>query len=649
VAVDARLRGHDEEINMQSTRNTIAQTTETPMLRAVILCLVASLALPAVARAVTAPLEMPARVTEVLQRGTPLIDADTRPILSGEAARDASLDPLARKGGTTDAARPAFRVTTHKAPAHHYSIEARVPASGGVQKGDVVFAAWWMRAAESRNESGEAITLFRLQRTRSPWERTLYGDMLAGPEWKLVYRASRAMADVPADQLAAVFSAGYPRQAFDIAGLRVSNLGPDADLDALPRMSVSYLGDDPDAAWRQAAADRIERHRKADLTIDVIDADGDPVTNATVTAELTRHAFWFGSAFAADWLYENWDTPDGKRYREKMVELFNGVALENDLKWARWENNPDVALKVLRWFEQHDVGVHGHVLVWPGLEKFRVQDADEVWAAAQDDPDVLRRRIDHHIVDILTATHGLVQDWDVVNEPYTQHEFLDLLGRDEMVHWFKLADKHAPDANLFLNDFSILAGNGLNSAKQDFMYDTVRYLLDEGAPIDAMGFQAHMGGGLTPPFRLMQILDRFAELGLPIMITEFDVVVSDPAVQEQYTRDFMTLVFSHPSVSGFTTWGFWQPRMWTPASGMFDDDWNLMPVGKAFTGLVHGDWKTHEQGVTDADGRFSLRGFKGTYRVTIDSPHGTIEREVQLTDADRSIKIDIGAPARAAD
>ncbi|MEM7788955.1 MAG: hypothetical protein AAF594_14630, partial [Bacteroidota bacterium] len=305
------------------------------------------------------------------------------PILSGPARDDASVqigDPLSVDGSVQAA---SFTVTTQKQPEYHYSIEARVPTASGVRKGDVVMAAWWMRATGSSLESREALTLFRLQRVVSPWERTVYGQAVAGPKWKLFYRAGRVGADIPADQLAAVFSAGYPKQGFEIKGLRVVNLGPDADPSDLPQMRYRYEGDEPDAAWRLAAAERIDRLRKADLSVTVVDAQGNPLPDATVHVQQTRHAFEFGSAISADWLVENWDTLDGQAYREKIGELFNSVALANQLKWARWEKSPEPALRTLRWLRSEGMKTHGHVLIWPGLQKFRVQDRDAVWAAAQ--------------------------------------------------------------------------------------------------------------------------------------------------------------------------------------------------------------------------------------------------------------------------
>ncbi len=559
--------------------------------------------------------------------------------LGNRSAADAQLERIHPEGAPADW---GFRVRTLKQPRLHYHIELRAPLTGAIRKGDTVFAGFWMRTAESSVESGEAVTLFRVQLTRPPWTRMLYGEFIVGPQWRYVYRSGRADQDIPAGEVAAVFSAGYPRQAFEVAGLEVINFGPDVDPRSLPQMAHGYAGQEPDAVWRATAEQRIDRLRKADLAVRVVDGDGRPIPGARVRVEQTGHAFWFGSAISSDWLIQHWDTPDAQRYREKITELFNGVALANQLKWARWENDPQIALRTLGWLKQNNIGVHGHVLIWPGLEKFRVRDKHEVWVAAQDDPDVLRKRIDDHFIDILTRTAGLVDDWDVINEPFTQHELIDLLGREEMVHWFKLARQYAPDTRLFLNDFGILGANGVNREKQDFMYDTVKFLLDHGAPIDAMGFQSHMGHGLTPPLRLMQVLDRFAELGLPILITEYDVTVPDPAVQEQYTRDFMTVVFSHPAVIGFTTWGFWEPVMWAESSAMYDRDWKLLPVGRAYRERVFDAWRTDESAVADDHGAASVRGFMGSYRVTAEAGGLTGAADVTLTQPGVEVVVTLG-------
>lgn len=540
------------------------------------------------------------------------------PVVSGSAKHLANLTPLG--AGETDGHGRGFRVETQRQPRNHYDIEVRLPLEPGIEAGDVLFASFWARAVEvERYETGEGFTLFRVQRTAPPWERGLYREFSIGPAWKRYYLAERFEHDVPAGSAAAVLSAGYPAQTIEVAGVTVKNLGPDADVDALPAMTVDYLGSEPDAAWRRAAEARIERHRKADLVVEVRDGEGRPVEGVKVRVQQTRHAFDFGVAVSATWLAENWDTPDGERYRRTLTQWFNSAAIENALKWSWWERDPEVALRALRWLNEAGLRTHGHVLVWPGLEKFRVEDAEEVWAAAQDDPDVLRDRVAGHIESILTGTAGLVDVWDVVNEAYNQNEFLELLGEEAVAEWFKLADRYAPEATLIYNDFGLLGQSGNNRVKQAWVYDMLERSLERGAPIDAIGFQAHLGGGLTPPQRVLDILDRFAVLGLDLQITEYDLLVDDPELMERYTRDFYTAAFSHPSVTAIQGWNYWAGTpTWLPEGSWFDEDWSLLPVGRAYRALVLEQWRTHETLTTGVDGVATSRVYRGDYALTIE-------------------------------
>jgi endo-1,4-beta-xylanase len=69
----------------------------------------------------------------------------------------------------------------------------------------------------------------------------------------------------------------------------------------------------------------------------------------------------------------------------------------------------------------------------------------------------MRKRIDDHIADEATALRGKLVEWDVLNEPFTNHAIQDVLDNDEMIRWFKLARAADPDAVLLLNDYPILA------------------------------------------------------------------------------------------------------------------------------------------------------------------------------------------------
>ncbi|MEM6854606.1 MAG: endo-1,4-beta-xylanase [Planctomycetota bacterium] len=536
------------------------------------------------------------------------------PQLGGAARADAELLNLAKEDTPHG---PGFGLITTKQPGKHFDIQVFEPLAGSIKKGDVIYAEFWARALSgARYETGEGYTLFRIQRDGPDWERGLYREWVLGPGWKKYFIAERFNHTLPEGEIVAAFSGGYPAQHIEIAGLEVRNLGPDADLDALPTLEVEYVGSEPDAAWRRSALGRIEQHRKGDLTIELRDANGNPVPNAEINVEMTRHRFGFGVAISASWLDQNWDTPAGQKYRETILEHFNAVALENALKWSRWEREPEVALRTLRWAKDNGLQTHGHVLVWPGLEKFRVEDAAELWAAAQDDPQLLRHRVNDHIRSILEGTDGLVDVWDVVNEAYNQNEFIELLGESEVAEWFKLADTYAPEATLFYNDFGLVGQSGTNRVKQQFVADLIQGVRDRGGRVDAVGLQSHLGSGLTPPPRVLDIIEFYANNDLAVKITEYDLNVDDPELAERYTRDFLIAAFSHPAVTGFQGWNFWSATpTWMPEASYFGDDWEWLPVGRAYRDLVLNEWWTRETVTTDDQGRASVRGFLGDYRL----------------------------------
>lgn len=123
-----------------------------------------------------------------------------------------------------------------------------------------------------------------------------------------------------------------------------------------------------------------------------------------------------------------------------------------------------------------------------------------------------------------------------------------------MVDWFRAARVGAPGVTLFLNDYTMFQGEGPNSPSGKF-FENAKFLKESGAPIDAIGEQGHIGG--TPPGieYILSWLDRFAKLGLPIQISEFDITSDDDDFKARYLHDFMTALYIHPATIGLIQWG----------------------------------------------------------------------------------------------
>ena len=212
---------------------------------------------------------------------------------------------------------------------------------------------------------------------------------------------------------------------------------------------------------------------------------------------------------------------------------------------------------------------------------------------------------------------GLVLQWDVMNEPFDNHDLIDILGKDEIAQWFKLARAADPDAKLFINDYAILSGGGGETPHRNHYEGTIRFMVDQGAPFDGIGMQGHFGTSLTAPEDLLALLDRFAKFNKTIYITEYDIVLDDEQLAADYTRDFYTALMSHPAVGGIFMWGFWDGSHWKKNSAMYRTDCSMKPAGKAYSRLVFDEWRTRARGQTDAQGVFSARGFLGSYSVEV--------------------------------
>jgi endo-1,4-beta-xylanase len=504
----------------------------------------------------------------------------------------------------------AVRVEISKRPAHPYDVQVLFPTSQAIAQGDVLLLRFHARAAAAPPETGEAMLTAAFQQAGPPWTKSLQTTLSVGKDWQQFELPFRAAQSFDRGKAQLCFQFGYDPQIVEIGGVQLISYGKKMDLARLPRTRLRYEGQAAAAAWRVEAQQRIEKHRKADLVVTVLDADGKPAEGARVQVTMTRHAFGWGSAVTADLLTA--DTADARKYRETVAGLYNKVVFENDLKWPGWERTERRAmlLDAIRWLEEANIEIRGHCLVWPS---WRHLPRDV--ARLADTPSALRQRVADHVTDEVSTLRGKLVEWDVINEPYSNHDLMDVLGKETMVDWFRLARQADADVRLFINDYAILAAGGRDTAHQDHYEQTIRYLLEQKAPLGGIGLQSHFGSDLTPPARLIQILDRFSQFGLPLEVTEHDINVADEQLQAEYTRDFLTAVFSHPSVNGILTWGFWEGRHWRPGAAYFRRDWSLTPAGQVWIDLVHKQWWTRESGATDAAGRCTVRGFLGQYDV----------------------------------
>ena len=379
-------------------------------------------------------------------------------------------------------------------------------------------------------------------------------------------------------------------------------------------------------------------HRQAKARLQILNPDGSPAANRSVSIDQVSHRFLFGcGAFDAVELMK----ADHEEQRffllermKKWLSLFNYGTLP--FYWGRYEPAEGQTaytetMAAARWLREKGVQVKGHPLCW--------HTACAPWLMQYSNDEILRRQLERIRRD-MTAFRGVIGLWDVINEVVIMPVFDKYdnaitricrdLGRVGLVkEVFAAAKESDPDAVLLINDFNT------SSAYEHLLED----LLEAGVPIGAIGIQSHQHQGYWGLEKLNDVLERYSRFGLPIHFTEntlisgeimpahivdlndwqVDAWPSTPEGEERQAREIAemyTVLFSHPLVEAITTWDF-NDGCWLKApSGFVHADNTEKPSFRALRRLIHEDWETHETLTTDAEGFLSFTGFKGDYSVS---------------------------------
>lgn len=519
----------------------------------------------------------------------------------------------------------AIRVRVTGRTPHAYDVQILTPpTTRPAKKGEQFLATFTVRCPEASN--GFGVFGARIQAGAPDWSGFGATDVVVGKEWKPVVILGTAPADCAAGQYDLALHLGTQAQTLELGGFALLNLGTTVDVRRLPFTRLTYPGREPDAPWRKTAAERIDKYRKADLTVHVVDRNGRPVTGVPVHVQMQRHAYGFGT-FLECWMMTG-TGPDTDKLRDWTLKLFNRCT--TPIYWADWGwVNPEARqrfLKCAQWAHDHQLATRGHCIIYPGW-KF----LPAAVRSLTNDPPALRKQLLAHVVEVTDATRPFnFTEYDVCNELRNLTEIHGLLGRDAVAEWFKVARAHAPNSRMAINEDRILACGGATLAEEDNYAGWIQYLIDQGEGPDVIGLQGHFDEAVTGPVTVLRILDRFAKFGKAIQVTEFDINTRDEKGQADYTRDFLTAVFSHPATDAFTMWGFWEGKMWQPLGAMLRKDWTLKPNGQAFMDLVHKEWWTDVTGSTGRDGVCTTRGFLGDYRISVTVGGKETTRQVKL-------------------
>ncbi len=509
-----------------------------------------------------------------------------------------------------------LRLATLRQPAALDSLEVSLPTVGEIKESTPCWLHLMAKAVQPQVETGLARLSVGFRSIESPARRMLEHVLYVEPSWTSIDIPFWPEGSFEAGEAKVVLGIGTQLQVIDIGRLAVRCFDPESLPRDLPKTSFSYLGRADDAPWRKIAEGRIDRYRRGDLIIRVVDVDDQPVADAEIQMQMTRHAFKFGTAVNAELLAgvaldgkaSRYSGEDTTRYRTTLQQLFNIVTFDSNLNWVVQSSAEERRANedALAWINSLGLRLRGSQLVSGSRANLPANLQEN-----PDDPEVTHALVRERVSSTVAALNGRISEWDVLDRPFERLDTINPSNMEEVGDWFRIARAASDGPRLFLTERDVLAGDRLVQ-----LITMLSGLTERDVPIDAIGVKGHFNEQPPPIQVLSDRLDQLASFDLPIMITDFDMDTDDPTLLADFARDLMTLAFSHPSIEGFMFQNLWQGADAGSDAALFRDDWTLQPVGEVYRDLVLEQWWTDDVALSNADGDLQTRGFLGDYVIT---------------------------------
>lgn len=287
---------------------------------------------------------------------------------------------------------------------------------------------------------------------------------------------------------------------------------------------------------------------------------------------------WIGGVGADSTLKSN------PPYGETVTTDYHICGAENVLKFAGTEPASNsfswtAADTIVNTAIANGQQTRGHTLVWhSGLPNW--VSTNTTWTTSQ-----LQTILFNHIDTVASRYRDKLFCWDVVNEALnTDGTMRSTLwynqpgigfagqGSNYLAEIYRRARAAAPNAKLVYNDYS----EDEDNAKSDGMYAMVRGFQSNGVPIDAVGFQMHIGKGGPNLASMRSNFQRFNDLGVDLHITELDVKVNidtntgivtnsaDLTTQANTYFNVYGTALAFPRTRVIQTWGYTDRYSWIP-------------------------------------------------------------------------------------
>jgi endo-1,4-beta-xylanase len=286
--------------------------------------------------------------------------------------------------------------------------------------------------------------------------------------------------------------------------------------------------------------------------------------------------------------------PQGLRRQEEaqlITRHFGSMTAENAMKMQPIHPQEKVyfwrdADSIVAFARQNKLKLRGHTLCWHNQAPRWMFIDSSLNPPDTVSKELLFKRLKEHITTVVSRYKGDVYAWDVVNEVISDNpneyfrnsQWYKICGEEFVEKAFEYAHAADPNALLFYNDY-----NETVPHKREKIYKMVKALKEKGVPIHGVGLQAHWSIHDITEGAVDSTIQKFAELGLKIQITELDIKVQPSgnrrdstvgytAERERLQSEAYEMVFRmfrkyKDVISGVTFWNVSDRSSWLDRRG----------------------------------------------------------------------------------
>lgn len=414
----------------------------------------------------------------------------------------------------------------------------------------------------------------------------------------------------------------------------------------------------------------IEKYRKGDLKITLLDKNNNPIQNAEIKICQNSHAFSFGANI---FMLDELETDEKNcQYKNHFKELFNMATLpfywnttepekgktRYDKNCSKWYRRPSIDL-CMEFCEENRIEPREHGLAYERMFPD--------WLSEKSVEDI-KEELENRFSYISKRYADKIRTIEVTNEMNWGHESgkTKFYNQRDYVEWcFKTAEKYFKDNQLVINESTEEAWLD-NCRSTDKYYSYIEANLLKGARIDAIGSQFHMfykredeiekANYLYNPISLYEHMYLYSHLVNQLQITEVTIPAysnekEDEEIQAKLLEYLYTVWFSHPFAEQIIYWNLVDGYAYVPDptpeairrtqgdmsvgenvyyGGLLRYDLSPKPAYYTLKNLIWSKWCTKESKISSENGECLFRGFYGDYKIDISLNGKTITENISL-------------------